>query len=104
MAIQGLDPSKIASLYANKRTKGKYVLLLSELMDSDEPGVDVAETWPLTMSGKKPTTVYQGFRNAAKTLELDIPTDLDVVQRDGSVFILVSERCQQIRAGELATA
>jgi hypothetical protein len=92
-----LDKDMIASLYANRRTKGMYEDKLYFLMnESDEPGVDVAETWPTDFGKKQPTTLYQGFNNAAKKLEVD--DQVDVVNRDGHVFILVKSRCELVLA------
>ena len=97
-----LSADKIAELYANKRTKGLYVEKLTELMESDEPGVDPAEEWPMDFGKKNPTTLYQGFRNAAETLKIE--DKVDVVQREGSVFILVKERCEVVVAEVAAAA
>ena len=85
-----LTPSQIAELMAKKRTKGLYEEKLTELYsDSDEAGVDVAEQW-MEFAGKNATTLYQGFTNAAKKLGLE--DAVDVINRDGHVFILVKTR------------
>ena len=86
-----LTPAQIAELMAKKRTKGVYEDKLNILYtESDEAGVDVAEQWPLEFSGKNATTLYQGFSNAAKKLEIE--DAVDIVNRDGHVFILVKTR------------
>jgi len=86
----GLSPEQIQGLLAKKRVKGLYEEKLTFLYsDSDEAGVDVAETWP-ELAGKPATTLYQGFSNAAKKLNLE--DAVDVINRDGHVFILVTTR------------
>lgn len=99
----GLTQEQIAELLAKKRTKGVYEAKLTELYsDSDEAGIDVAETWP-ELAGKNATTLYQGFNNAAKKLELE--DAVDIVNRDGHVFILVKTRVAVVMAmnGNAAT-
>lgn len=91
-----LTPEQIAGLLAKKRVKGLYEEKLTELYsDSDEAGVDVAETW-LEFVGKNATTLYQGFNNAAKKLGLE--DAVDIVNRDGHVFILVKTRVAVVMA------
>ena len=93
----GLTAEQIAGLMAKKRTKGVYEDKLNILYtESDEAGVDVAEQWPLDFSGKSATTLYQGFSNAAKKLEID--DAVDIVNRDGHVFILVKTRVALVLA------
>jgi hypothetical protein len=95
----GLSPEQIQGLLAKKRVKGLYEEKLTFLYsDSDEAGVDVAETWP-EFAGKPATTLYQGFSNAAKKLNLE--DAVDVINRDGHVFILVTTRATLVVA-ELA--
>ena len=87
----GLTPQEIQSLMAKKRTKGLYEEKLTFLYsDSDEAGVDVKEQWPVEFGQKNATTLYQGFTNAAK--KLDLEDAVDVINRDGHVFILVKTR------------
>lgn len=89
----GLSSEKIAELYANKRTKGLYEERFNELMtESDEPGIDPAEEWPLDFGKKSATTMYQGFRNAAE--KLGCMDQVDILQRDNHVFILVKSRVE----------
>jgi hypothetical protein len=94
----GLTAEQIQGLYAKRRVKGLYALRLNELMESDEPGVDPMEQWPVDFGGKNATTIYQGFRNAAEKLGYSLEADgqLDIMQRDEHVFILVTERCQLV--------
>ena len=86
-----LSPDKIQELLANKRTKGLYEDKLSWIMtESDEPGFDPAEEWPVHFRNKKASTLYQGFRNAAEKLE--VTDQVEVISRDDHVFILVTSR------------
>jgi hypothetical protein len=88
-----LSPEKIQELLANKRTKGLYESHLNFVMtESDEPGFDPAEDWPLDFSNKSATTMYQGFRNAAEKLQ--VADQVEILQRDNHVFILVKSRLE----------
>ena len=100
-----LSKERIAELYGNRRVKGLYEERLTFLMtESDEPGIDPAEEWPMDFTtispengervSKNASTLYQGFNNAAK--KLGITDQLDVIQRDGSVFILVKSRVSEM--------
>jgi len=107
-----LSKERIAELYGNRRVKGLYEERLTFLMtESDEPGIDPAEEWPMDFAvvktttnpdgtttqervSKSASTLYQGFNNAAK--KLGITDQLDVIQRDGSVFILVKSRVSEM--------
>jgi hypothetical protein len=111
-----LTQDKIAQLYANRRVKGLFEEKLTEVYhNSDELGFDPYEDWPMEFAPtvmvpklnpdtnqptgefdqvttrKSPTSVYQGFRNAAE--KMGIADDVDVVQREGSVFVLIKSRC-----------
>lgn len=94
-----LSASKVSELIANKRTKGDYGDKLTYIMEkTDEPGFDPAEDWPLEFGSKSATTMYQGFRNAAEKLgyldkESSSASQVDIVQREGHVFILIKSRC-----------
>jgi len=89
----GLSNDKIAELYANKRTKGLYEEKLAVFMtESDEAGIDPAETWPMDFGKKQASTLYQGFRNAADKLK--VADQLDILQRDEHVFILNKARVE----------
>ena len=90
----GLTPDQIQDLLGKRRKKGLYEDRMVELMESDELGVNPAETWPVDFSKKSATTMYQGFRNAATKLE--ISDDIEVIQRDGAVFLLVKSRCENL--------
>jgi len=87
----GLSIEQIMELQAKKRVKGLYEDRLRDLMvNSDEPGIDVTEKWPVDFSAKSATTLYQGFRNAADKLR--IADQVDVLQREDHVFVLVKSR------------
>lgn len=89
-----LTHEQIRSVYAKRRVKGEYEEKLTELYESDEPAVDVAESWPANFASKNAGTLYQGFQNAAKKLE--IADAVDILNRDGHVFIMVKSRCEEI--------
>src|SRR4051812_48288306 len=42
----GLTQEQINALMATTRTKGQYIQLITEFLDSDENGVDVKVQWP----------------------------------------------------------
>src|SRR5215831_8195262 len=100
-----LSQDKIAKLYANRRQKGIYEERLVELMESDEPGADAHEDWPRDFvpggEKKSASTLYQGFNNAAKKLGID--GQIDVISRDGSVFIIVKDRVEGYESDEDTT-
>jgi len=97
--LMGLTTEQVQALLAKKRTKGLYEDRLVELTtESDEMGVNPVESWPLDFNGKSATTMYQGFRNAAT--KLGISEDIDVIQRDGAVFLLVKSRCAGVLGGD----
>jgi hypothetical protein len=64
--------------------------------------VDVKETWPTEFGQKSATTLYQGFSNAAK--KLDLEDAVDIVNRDGHVYILVKTRVAIVMEQEAANA
>jgi len=77
-----LTPDQIASLLASTRTKGQYAEFLGEFLASGESGVNANEQW-VAISGKKATTVKQGFESAKD--KKDAPDDARYVK------VLVSE-------------
>ena len=88
-AFKGLDSALIDSLMAGSRNHNAYGPKLVEFCESDEAGVNVAETWP-EFKGKLATTLYQGFRTAASKAELD--NTVRILNRDGQVYLLHIER------------
>jgi len=114
MEIKGLSPEKIRELRAKKKgSKGVYEEKLFFLLnDSDEPGVDVVESWPEAFTqinaetGKREpklaNTLYQGFVKAAEKLE--VADQVDIMNREGHVFILVMSRLEEQGILDEATA
>jgi len=97
-----LTREQVRELLAKKRVKGVYEDKLFFLLnDSDEPGVDVVETWPIEFTvitdGKRvpktANTLYQGFRNASEKLKVE--DQVDIINRDGHVYILVKSRVEE---------
>lgn len=91
--LKGLDASKIGELLAGTRTRNQYGPLLMEFMESDEAAINPAETWPL-LKDKKPSSLYQGFRNAAD--KAGISDEILVKLSDDNVFILHKERVRLV--------
>lgn len=94
-----MELDRILALYAKRRVKGLYDSRLDDLInESDEPGVNVVETWPADFTTKVPNTIKQGFENATKRLALaDHPNhayfeDIDVIASEGQVFVVVKSR------------
>jgi hypothetical protein len=88
----GLSNDKILALYSDRRQKGIYGARLGEAIESDEAAFNPREAWPLDFSKKSATTLYQGFRNAADKLDKGIAEDIDVIQRDGEVYVCFKSR------------
>lgn len=90
-----LSQDKVNELLAKRRKKGVYEERLVEAVESDEMGFDAHDDWPEDFAPggvkKSATTIYQGFRNAAEKLGI-LDTEIEVVQRDGSVFLLIKSR------------
>jgi hypothetical protein len=88
--IVGLSPELIAKLMASGRNRNFYGPKLLEFVESDEAGIAVKEVWPVEMSEKEASTIYQGFNLAAKKANLD---ETVIVKRlDDQVFLLHKER------------
>ena len=108
----GLTIEQIRALRAKKKVKGIYEDKLHQLLtESDEPGVDVAETWPEDFTfinddgervSKAANTLYQGFTNAASKLEVE--DQVDIMNREGHVFIMVLSRIEEAEAAEAAAS
>jgi hypothetical protein len=90
-----LTQDQIEAIYAKRRRKGEYAVILNDQREGDENGFAAKATYP-TLKSKSATTIYQGFRNAAEKLSL---TDVvDIINSDDEVFVLFTDRV------ELATA
>lgn len=94
-----MELDRIMALYAKRRVKGLYDSRLDDLLnESDEPGINVVETWPSDFATKNSNTIKQGFENASKRLKLtDHPNhafldDIDVIASEGQVFVVVKSR------------
>lgn len=88
--IKGLPPELISKLMSSGRAVNAYGPKLAEFVESDEPGIDPREQWSLEFSGKKTSTLYQGFMTAVKAAELQ---DVILVkQYDGGCYLLHKER------------
>jgi hypothetical protein len=111
-----LSKDKIKMLYQTRRVKGLYEDKLGEFIESDEAAINPYEVWPFEFpqyvakhtedgveveaTGKSPTTVYQGFRNAANKLPEALSSDIDVIQRDGEVYVCLKSRVELVLADE----
>ena len=87
-----LTPEQIADILGNRKTKGLYEEKLQVYLDSDDAAIDVAEQWPLDFGKKSASSMYQSFGNAAK--KLGVADVLDIVNRDGHLFILHKDRVE----------
>jgi hypothetical protein len=86
--MAGLDPNEVKRLYANRRQKGLYTQLLSELIGSGENGANVKENWP-QLAEKPASTLKQGFENAKQ--KKDAPEgseNIDVIVDGENVFLI----------------
>ena len=101
-AMKGLDPSVIAGLMSSGRTRGIYgKCLLQFVEESDEPGINPREVWPLEFSGKTVEAMYQSFNGAKNKAGLE---DVLTIRRDKTdLYILHNERAAVVVA-ELAAA
>jgi len=103
--MKGLSIAEIRALQAKKKgSKGIYEEKLYFLMFlSDEPGVNVAESWPEAFTvvnpetgereSKQANTLYQGFVGAAKKLQVE--DKVDIMNREGQVYIMVLSRIEE---------
>lgn len=91
--MAGLSNEAIAALYANRRKKGDYAIILNEQRESDENGFAAKETYP-RLAGKEAATIYQGFRNAAD--KLDLEDVIDVINSDDEVFVIWTDRVELV--------
>jgi hypothetical protein len=84
-----LSPDRVKSLYAKRRTRGGYVEILTEVVESDENGFAAKETYP-QLAEKHTATLYQGFRNAAE--KMGISDEVDIINSDDEVFVILKDR------------
>ena len=90
-----LDLDQITELLGKGRTRGGYEAKLGEFVESDEPAINVAETWSIEFGKKPASTLYQGFNNVLNKNNLK---DTIEVKRDGTnVYLLHKDRVQLLR-------
>lgn len=84
----GLTQEQINALMATTRTKGQYIQLITEFLDSDENGVDVKVQWP-ELSERKSASVKQGFENAknSKNARADFK-NVQVLKNEENVYLI----------------
>jgi len=88
----GLDPKLVQKLYATRRVKGGYLVILTQAIASDENGFAAKEAYP-QLKDKAAATIYQGFRNAAeKLLGEDWMSQLDILNSDEEVYVIFKDR------------
>jgi len=97
-----LDLDQITELLAKGRTRGLYEAKLGEFVESDEPAINVAETWPIELGKKPATTLYQGFNNLLN--KNDLKETIEVKQADGNVYLLHKDRVKLLREKIAAAA
>jgi hypothetical protein len=87
-----MTPDQIRAVYAKRRTKGLYLDLLAQFIDSGEAGVSVREEWNTILGdteNKKATSLKQGFENAKDKKDAPEGADLiDVIVDGDDVFLL----------------
>lgn len=93
-----IDLTKIKALMGTGRVRGLYDAKLVEFENSDDPAINVAETWPIEMGQKPATTIYQGFNNVLN--KNDLKDKFEVKQSDGQVYLLHKERVALLMASE----
>lgn len=95
-SMQGIPPELVASLMAGGRSRNTYGPKLLEFVESDEPGINPREVWPVEFAQKKVETLYQGFMLAVNKAEL---RDQVIVRKHGEdLFLLHSERALAVAA------
>jgi hypothetical protein len=99
-----LDPDKIRSIYAKRRTKGGYDEKLVEFMTSGDAGISVREQWNAEFAwnadspddaegkstkGKTATTLKQGFENAKDRKGAPNGSEhIDVIVDEDEVYLI----------------
>jgi len=97
-----MSDDEILAAYAGKSTRGIYEIRTLEWNASDEAGVEPAKMWPMDFGDKTVSALVQSFRNAIAKHELTETVEL--VQRDGRVFLFNTERVRLIRERKAAEA
>lgn len=92
MTNSNLTDEFIAELLAGSRTKGQYKTFLDEFVASDEPVVNVKETWPV-LKDKKASAMYQSFNNAKAKLN-GAGEAIRVINRNDELFLMHTGRVE----------
>src|SRR5215467_4111015 len=79
--VAGLTNDQIMALLSKTRQKGVYTERLNDFIGSGEPGICVNDTWA-DLSGKKATTLKQGFEAAKDKKEAAEGADKVIVKSD----------------------
>jgi len=91
-----LDKALIEQLYATRRVKGGYLVIMTQALASEENGFAAKATYP-QLKDKAAATIYQGFRNAAeKLLGEDWNTQLDILNSDDEVYVIFKDRVELV--------
>jgi|SRR5215472_5006055 len=87
-----MTPDQIRAVYAKRRTKGLYLDLLAQFIESGEAGVSVREEWNTQLGdteNKKATSLKQGFENAKDKKDAPEGSDqVDVIVDGDDVYLL----------------
>ena len=84
-----LTPDQIRAVYAKRRTKGLYLNLLDQFIESGEGGISVKEEWSTQFADKKATSLKQGFENAKGKKEAPEGAELvDIIVDGEDVYLL----------------
>ena len=92
-----MDPNKIRELLSQaKAPKGVYASCFVEFMNSDEPAINPAETWPQYFGDRKASAMVQSFRIAAKTAKAE--KDVTITQVGDELYLIHNERARVVVA------
>lgn len=98
--LKGISNDLLNDILGKSRGRNQYGPYALKFLESDEPAINVAETWPI-FAKKKPATLMQGFRTAVEKANL-----VDVVQvklYNENVFLLHKERVEIFQQEQLDT-
>lgn len=86
--MAGLTAEQIQALLGKTRSKGQYIVLLNQFLESGEAGVCVNEEW-MELRDKKATTLKQGFENAKENKDAAEGSDqVKVIANEDKVFLI----------------
>jgi di/tripeptidase len=98
--LTGLSAEQINKLLMNRRNRGGYEAPVTDFANSDEAAISVKDNYPL-FAGKKGSTLYQGFRNAAE--KLGYKDQIQVVLQGEDVFLFHNARLEAIGMASATT-